>query len=48
MRKQIRATIERRIDEELEAAVDAGRSQRVGSIRAGSWHRKCERGQLSP
>jgi hypothetical protein len=32
----------------LTAAVDAGRSQRVGSIRAGSWHDKCERGQLSP
>jgi len=43
MRERIRATIETLIDEELEAALGAGRSQRVGSIRAGYRHGKRER-----
>jgi len=43
MRKRIRATIETIIDEELEAALGAARSQRVGSVRAGYRHGKRER-----
>jgi transposase-like protein len=40
MRERIRATIETIIDEELEAALGAARSQRVGSVRAGYRHGK--------
>jgi len=43
MRERIRATIETIIDEELEAALGAARSQRVGSVRAGYRHGKRER-----
>ena len=43
MRERIRATIEIIVDEELEAALGAGRSQRVGSVRAGYRHGKRER-----
>src|SRR5487761_1267273 len=38
MRGRIRATIESIVDEELEAALGAARSQRVGSVRAGYRH----------
>jgi putative transposase len=38
MRERIRATIEAIVDEELEAALGAGRSARVGSVRAGYRH----------
>ena len=43
MRERIRATIETIIDEELEAALGAARSQRVGAVRAGYRHGKRER-----
>ncbi|MGH6852039.1 MAG: IS256 family transposase [Methylocella sp.] len=43
MRERIRATIEAIVDEELEAALGAGRSQRVGAVRAGYRHGKRER-----
>ena len=43
MRERIRATIEAIVDEELEAALGAERSARVGSIRAGYRHGKRER-----
>jgi putative transposase len=43
MRERIRATIEVIVDEELEAALGAGRSARVGSVRAGYRHGKRER-----
>ena len=43
MRERIRATIEAIVDEELEAALGAGRSARVGSVRAGYRHGKRER-----
>ena len=43
MRERIRATIEAIVDEELEAALGAARSQRVGSVRAGYRHGKRER-----
>jgi putative transposase len=38
LRKRIRATIETIVDEELEAALGAARSQRVGAVRAGDRH----------
>jgi hypothetical protein len=37
MRERIRDTIESIVDEELKAAVGAGRSERVGLVRAGYW-----------
>ena len=40
LRERIRATIEAIIDEELEAALGAGRSARVGALRAGYRHGK--------
>jgi putative transposase len=40
MRERIRVTIERIVDEELEAALGAARSQRVGLIRTGYRHGK--------
>jgi transposase-like protein len=40
MRERIRATIETIVDEELEEALGAARSQRVGAIRAGYRHGK--------
>src|SRR6202166_1456226 len=40
MRERIRATIETLVDEELEAALGAARSQRVGAVRAGYRHGK--------
>src|SRR5579863_2447638 len=40
MRERIRATIETIVDEELEAALGAARSQRVGTVRAGYRHGK--------
>ena len=40
MRERIRATIESIVDEELEAALGAARSQRVGAVRAGYRHGK--------
>jgi putative transposase len=40
LRERIRATIEVIIEEELEAALGAGRSQRVGAMRAGYRHGK--------
>jgi putative transposase len=40
MRERIRATIETIVDEELEAALGAARSQRVGPVRAGYRHGK--------
>jgi putative transposase len=43
MRERIRATIEAIVDEELEAALGATRSQRVGSVRAGYRHGQRER-----
>jgi putative transposase len=43
MRERIRATIEAIVNEELEAALGAGRSARVGSVRAGYRHGKRER-----
>ena len=43
MRERIRASIEAIVDEELEAALGAGRSARVGSVRAGYRHGKRER-----
>src|ERR1700732_1137581 len=43
MRERIRATIETLIDEELEAALGAARSQRVGAVRVGYRHGKRER-----
>jgi transposase-like protein len=43
MRERIRATIESIVDEELEAALGAARSQRVGAVRAGYRHGKRER-----
>jgi hypothetical protein len=43
MREWIRATIEAIVDEELEAALGAARSQRVGSARAGYRHGTRER-----
>ncbi len=43
MRERIRATIEAIVDEELEAALGAARSQRVGSVRAGCRHGRRER-----
>ena len=43
MRERIRATIEAIVDEELEAALGAARSQRVGAVRAGYRHGKRER-----
>ena len=43
MRERIRATIEAIVDEELEAALGAGRSARVGLVRAGYRHGKRER-----
>ena len=43
MRERIRATIEAIVDEELEAALGAERSARVGSVRAGYRHGKRER-----
>ncbi|MGB6091749.1 MAG: transposase, partial [Candidatus Binataceae bacterium] len=46
MRERIRATIEAIDEEELEAALGAARSQRVGAERAGYRHGKRER-QLS-
>jgi putative transposase len=38
LRERIRATIETIVDEELEAALGAARSQRVGAVRAGYRH----------
>jgi putative transposase len=43
MRERIRATIESIFDEELEAALGAARSQRVGAMRAGYRHGQRER-----
>jgi transposase-like protein len=43
MRERIRATLEAIVEEELEAALGAGRSARVGSVRAGYRHGKRER-----
>ena len=43
MRERIRATIEAIVDEELEAALGAARSQRMGAVRAGYRHGKRER-----
>ncbi len=43
MRERIRAVIEAIVDEELEAALGAARSQRVGAVRAGYRHGKRER-----
>jgi putative transposase len=43
IRERIRAIIETMVDEELEAALGAARSQRVGSVRAGYRHGKRER-----
>lgn len=43
MRERIRATIEALVDEELEAALGAARSQRVGAERAGYRHGRRER-----
>jgi putative transposase len=43
MRERIRATIESIVDEELEAALGAARSQRVGAMRAGYRHGQRER-----
>ena len=43
MRERIRATIEAIVDEELEAALGAARSQRVGAVRAGYRHGQRER-----
>jgi putative transposase len=43
MRERIRAMIEAIVDEELEAALGAARSQRVGMLRAGYRHGKRER-----
>ena len=43
MRERIRATIEAIVDEELEAALGAAQSQRVGAVRAGYRHGKRER-----
>ena len=40
MRERIRATIETIIDEELEGALGAARSQRVGLVRVGYRHGK--------
>jgi putative transposase len=40
LRERIRATIEAIIEEELEAALGAGRSERVGAVRAGYRHGK--------
>jgi transposase-like protein len=40
MRERIRDTIESIVDEELEAALGAGRSQRVGLVRVGYRHGK--------
>jgi transposase-like protein len=40
MRERIRVTIEGILDEELEAALGAARSQRVGLIRTGYRHGK--------
>jgi transposase-like protein len=40
VRERIRATIETIVDEELEAALGAARSQRVGQVRAGYRHGK--------
>ena len=40
MRERIRATIETIIDEELEGALGAARSRRVGSVRVGYRHGK--------
>src|ERR1035437_4868181 len=40
MRERIEATIETIVDEELEAALGAARSQRVGPVRAGYPHGK--------
>ncbi|MGA2411637.1 MAG: IS256 family transposase [Candidatus Binataceae bacterium] len=40
LRERIRATIEAIIEEELEAALGAGRSERVGAMRAGYRHGK--------
>ena len=40
MRERIRATIETLIDEELEAALGAARSERVGPVRTGYRHGK--------
>ena len=40
MRERIEATIETIVDEELEAALGAARSQRVGPVRAGCGHGK--------
>src|SRR5271169_7053700 len=44
LRERIRATIETIIEEELEAALGAAKSQRVGSERAGYRHGKRARG----
>lgn len=43
MRERIGATIETIVDEELEAALGAARSQRVGAVRAGYRHGQRER-----
>jgi putative transposase len=43
IRERIRAIIETMVDEELEAALGAARSQRVGSVRVGYRHGKRER-----
>ena len=43
MRERIRATIEAIVEEELEAALGAARSQRVGAERAGYRHGRRER-----
>lgn len=43
MRERIRATLEAIVEEELEAALGAGRSARVGAVRAGYRHGKRER-----
>ena len=43
MRERIRATIEAIVDEELEAALGAGRSARVGAVRTGYRHGKRSR-----
>jgi transposase-like protein len=40
MRERIRATIETIVEEELEGALGAARSQRVGSVRVGYRHGK--------
>jgi transposase-like protein len=43
MRERIRATIEAIVEEELEVALGAGRSARVGPVRARYRHGKRER-----